>query len=129
MDDESFIARWKRRPRPKEILATLSITRIADYFTVAPEGALLASAPVDWSKPECATVKVAWCTDCSALERRRLEAQMLPKAPYREWVDQTQRDRVVDLADYLARKLATQRPDEASAARILRGLVRHQRLG
>ena len=54
---------------------------------------------------------------------------MLPKAPYREWVDQTQRDRVVDLADYLARKLATQRPDEASAARILRGLVRHQRLG
>ena len=45
---------------------------------------------------------------------------MLPKAPYREWVDQTQRDRVVDLA---------KRPDEASAARILRGLVRHQRLG
>ena len=23
MDDESFVARWKRRPRPKEILATL----------------------------------------------------------------------------------------------------------
>ena len=45
------------------------------------------------------------------------------------YANQTQRDRVVDLADYLARKLATQRPDEASAARILRELVRHQRLG
>ena len=25
MDDESFVARWKRRPKPKEILATLSM--------------------------------------------------------------------------------------------------------
>jgi putative DNA methylase len=45
------------------------------------------------------------------------------------YANQTQRDRVVELADYLARKLETQRPDEASAARILRELVRHQRLG
>jgi putative DNA methylase len=91
MDDESFVARWKRRPRPKEILATLSIACIADYFTVEPEGVLPASAPVDWSKPEYATVKVVWRADCSELERRRLEAQMLPKAPYRERVDQAQR--------------------------------------
>jgi putative DNA methylase len=91
MDDESFVARWKRRPRPKEILATLSITRIADYFTVEPEGALPAFAPVDWSKPEYAMVKVAWRSDCSELERRRLEAQILPKVPYREWVNQAQR--------------------------------------
>jgi len=28
MDDESFVVRWKRRPRPKEILAQLSIGRI-----------------------------------------------------------------------------------------------------
>ena len=45
------------------------------------------------------------------------------------YANQTQRDRVVELADYLAGKLETQRPDEASAARILRELVRHQRLG
>src|SRR5262249_5123382 len=89
MDDESFVARWKRRPRPKEILATLSIARIDDYFTVEPEVVLPASAPVDWSMPEYATVKVAWRADCSELERR-LEAQMLPKAPYRERVDQAQ---------------------------------------
>src|SRR2546422_5666010 len=52
MDDESFVARWPRRPRPKEILATLSIARIEDYFEVEPRGALPTSAPVDWSKPE-----------------------------------------------------------------------------
>lgn len=91
MDDESFVARWKRRPKPKEILATLSIARIADYFTVEPDGVLPASAPVDWSKPDYDRVKVAWRTDLSELERRRLEAQMLPKAPYRELVDQAQR--------------------------------------
>jgi len=45
------------------------------------------------------------------------------------YANQTQGDCVVELADYLARKLETQRPDEASAARILRELVRHQRLG
>src|SRR5215470_17339585 len=91
MDDESFVARWRRRPRPKEILATLSIARIADYFTVEPEGVLPDSAPVDWSEPEYAMVKVAWRADCGELERRRLEAQMLPKASYRERVDQAQR--------------------------------------
>jgi putative DNA methylase len=45
------------------------------------------------------------------------------------YAHQTQRDRVFELADYLARNLETSRPDEASAARILRELVRHQRLG
>ena len=40
MDDESFVVRWKRRPKPKEILATLSIARIDDYFTVEPDGVL-----------------------------------------------------------------------------------------
>src|SRR5437588_9505930 len=25
MDDESFVARWKRRPKPKEIISSLSI--------------------------------------------------------------------------------------------------------
>lgn len=45
------------------------------------------------------------------------------------YANQTQRDRVVELADYLARKCATQCPDEASAARVLRELVKNQRLG
>src|SRR6266702_6021455 len=91
MDDESFVARCPRRPRPKEILATLSLTRISDYFTVSPPGVLPESAPVDWSKPEYADVKVAGCEDLSELERRRLEVQMLPKAPYRERVEAAKR--------------------------------------
>jgi putative DNA methylase len=79
MDDESFVARWNHRPKPKEILATLSIARIADYFKVEPEAILQVSAPVDWAKPEYLKVKVAWRADITELERRRLEAQMLPR--------------------------------------------------
>jgi len=43
--------------------------------------------------------------------------------------DMTQRELVIELADYLAKKLDILRPDEASAARVLRELVRNQRLG
>jgi putative DNA methylase len=39
-----------------------------------------------------------------------------------------QRDRVVEIAAYLAGKLETIRPEEAGAARVLRDLVRNQRL-
>jgi putative DNA methylase len=42
--------------------------------------------------------------------------------------DQNQRDLVGELAAYLAKKLEILRPDEASSARILRELVRNQRL-
>lgn len=81
MDDESFVIRWPRRPRPKEILAKLSIAHIAEYFRVEPEGILPASAPVDWSKPGYGEVKVAWRDDISETERRTLEARMLPRTP------------------------------------------------
>ncbi len=91
MDDESFVIRWPRRPKPKEILATLSLDLIADYFTVQPEGALPPSSPVDWTKPEYIKVKAAWRKDISEVERRRLEAQMLPKATYRQRVDTAKR--------------------------------------
>ena len=114
MDDESFVARWPRRSKPREILATLSIARIADYFVSDPPMLLPPSAPVDWSKPELEEVKVNWRdeflerdewkrlhrnADPSAftlhpsalLSRRQLEAQMLPKAPYRERVDKASR--------------------------------------
>ena len=95
MDDESFVARWPRRPRPKEILATLSLARISDYFTVEPSGILPESAPVDWTQPEHAAVQVKWGEDLSEPERRRLEAQMLPKAPYRERVEAAKRSEEV----------------------------------
>jgi putative DNA methylase len=43
--------------------------------------------------------------------------------------DMTQHELAIELADYLARRLDGLRPDEASAARVLRDLVKHQRLG
>lgn len=45
-----------------------------------------------------------------------------------DWHDPTQRALVVELADYLARKLPPVRPEEAAAARVLSELVRNQRL-
>lgn len=91
MDDESFVVRWKRRPRAKELLATLSIAQIDQYFSTDPSGVLPRSAPVDWANPDYADVKVSWREDVSELERRRLEAQVLPKSTYRVWVDEARR--------------------------------------
>jgi putative DNA methylase len=97
MDDESFVPRWKRRPRPTEILATLSIPRIADYFTVEPQGMIPESAPVDWSKHDIDTIRITWRSDISEMNRRRLEARMLPQGTYRERVEKAYRpEEVVD---------------------------------
>ncbi|TFH46447.1 MAG: hypothetical protein E4H01_09965 [Lysobacterales bacterium] len=43
--------------------------------------------------------------------------------------DMTQRELAIELADYLARRLESLRPEEASASRVLRELVKNQRLG
>jgi putative DNA methylase len=43
--------------------------------------------------------------------------------------DMTRRDLAVDLADYLAKCLEELRPEEAAAARVLRELIKNQRLG
>jgi putative DNA methylase len=43
--------------------------------------------------------------------------------------DMTQRELVVELAGYFAKRLDPLRPDEAGAARVLRELVKNQRLG
>lgn len=91
MDDASFAVRQKRRIKPKDILERLSLARIGDYFLVSPEGVLPDSSPVDWSKEEYRKVKVTWREDMKELERRRLEAQLLPTVPYRERVDQSLR--------------------------------------
>jgi len=91
MDDESFVIRWKRRRKPKEILAALTIHIIGEYFTVSPPGVLPVSAPVDWANADYDGVKVQWRDDISELECRRLESQMLPKTSYRERVNEARR--------------------------------------
>ena len=102
MDDLSFAARAKRRPKPKEIIAKLPLARIEDYFQVAPPGALPQSAPVDWSNPAYEKVKVAWRPDLPERERRRLEAELLPAAPYRERVAESRRpEEVPNVHDHI----------------------------
>ncbi len=86
MDDESFAARWPRRPKPKDIIGRLALA-VREYFIVEPDSGLPEYAPVDWSQPEYENVKVAWRDDIAELERRRIEAQMLPKTSYRELVE------------------------------------------
>lgn len=102
MDDLSFAVRAKRRPKPKEILGKLSLARIRDYFTVTPDDALPASSPIDWSNPAYAKAKVAWRKDLPERERRRLEAQMLPRVPYRERVKDSYRpEEVPEVHDHI----------------------------
>jgi putative DNA methylase len=91
MDDESFVARMRGRPSPRRILAEVTIPCIAEFFVQKPGGILPASSPVDWSTPGYGKVQVAWREDVSELERRRLEAQLLPQAPYRERVQRARR--------------------------------------
>src|SRR5271157_2359620 len=52
MDDQSIVARWPRKPKPRDILATVAIARVADYFVSDPPLLLPQSSPVDWSNPE-----------------------------------------------------------------------------
>lgn len=91
MDDESFVARWPRRAKPRELLAELSIGSPSDYFVAEPPEALPRSSPVDWTVPELKDVKVFWRDDVDELDRRRLEARALPRTSYRERVDTAKR--------------------------------------
>jgi putative DNA methylase len=91
MDDESFAVRWPRHHKPKEVLATLPLSCIRDYFTTVPDNILPESSPIDWSYPEHKKVQVAWREDIPEMERRRIQAQMLPKMSYRERVERARR--------------------------------------
>jgi putative DNA methylase len=98
MDAESFVARWPRRPKPREILAKLSIAQVSDFFVSDPPMLLPESAPVDWSKPELQNLKVSWRDNISEMEQRQIEAQLLPKVPYRELVNEAMRpEEVTDI--------------------------------
>ncbi|MCX5844574.1 MAG: DUF1156 domain-containing protein, partial [Deltaproteobacteria bacterium] len=97
MDDESFVSRWKRRPNPKEILAKLSIVNISEYFTLKSGVVMPITAPVDWSNPDYNKVEVKWRKDIGELDRRRLEAKLLPITSYRKRVESSKRsEEVID---------------------------------
>ena len=87
MDDESFAVRCKRRPKPKEILASLAIARIEEYFVIDPPGGLPPESPIDWTDESYEGVKVQWRDDLRPIDRRRLEAQLLLPGSYRMRVE------------------------------------------
>ena len=91
MDNESFVPRWKKRFRPKDILETLAIARIDEYFTVTPVGSLPMSAPISPALLDVDELIVEWRADIPLMDRRRLESQMLPHLPYRQLVEESQR--------------------------------------
>ena len=91
MDDESFVIRWKRRPKPTEILSTLRDENLVCYFDSEPPGALHSSPPTDWSQHYLEEIKVQWRNDIAEIDRRRIEARMLPRDSYRRRVEMAQR--------------------------------------
>lgn len=101
MDEASLAARAKRKPSPKEVLAKVPLANLRDYVTVTPD-ILPRSAPVDWNNPAYTKVKVAWRPDLPLAERRRLEAMLLPKAPYRARIaDLFRPEEVADVHDHI----------------------------
>jgi putative DNA methylase len=91
MDDMSLAARAKHRLRPKDIVSSLQLARIEDYFLVSPAGSLPLSAPVDLMNPAYKHVKLAWRPDLTEHERLHLEAQIPTGKSYRARVDESYR--------------------------------------
>ena len=91
MDDESFVIRWKRRPKPAEILSTLKDENLVCYFDSEPPGILHSNLPTDWSLHYLEEIKVQWRNDIAEIDRRRIEARMLPRDSYRRRVEMAQR--------------------------------------
>ena len=84
MDDESFVARWPRRPSPKEILATLSIACVADYFIADPTRRAANLRTDGLVEARVRKVKVTWRDDISAsCNAAGLKCKCLPRVPYR----------------------------------------------
>ena len=91
MDDESFVIRWKRRPKPAEILSSLRDENLVGYFDSKPPSALHSSPPTDWSRHYLEEIKVQWRDNVAEIDRRRIEARMLPRDSYRRRVEMAQR--------------------------------------
>ncbi|URR35060.1 hypothetical protein NBE99_10480 [Thermosynechococcus sp. HN-54] len=102
MDDASLPARAKKKPTPKEIAAKVTLARLQDFFDISPPHLLLRAAPVDWSNPLYADVKLQWRDDVPLWDRRHLEAELLPKVPYRQRIENLYRpEEVADVHDHI----------------------------
>jgi len=84
MDDESFVVRLPRRPKIVEILAVVTIDNIYDYFEVTPIGSVPSFSP--FNLDDYIDVDIKWRDNITEMERRTIEAQAIPKRPYKETV-------------------------------------------
>lgn len=66
MDDESFVPRWKRKFRPKEILEKIKIDDVEAFFQSDPSGILPKSSPIDWTDDAYENIRVQWRDDVSS---------------------------------------------------------------
>ncbi len=102
MDDESFAARAKRRPKPKEILSKVAIARVSAYFESEPDGILPPAAPINFADETLEGVKVRWREDVPLIDRLRLETGMLPGSTYRNRVEASYRpEEVAEVHDHI----------------------------
>lgn len=100
MDDASFVARWKRKFKPQEILQTLAIAEKTKFFTIEHKEFPQEEKHLNKNELEFTNSKVDWRDDINILERRVLEAQMLPMVPYRQRVEEAYRpEEVSDIID------------------------------
>lgn len=91
MDEESFVARWPRQVKPKDILAKLAIPVVSDFFEADPPERLPESSPVNPTENDLREVRIKWRDDVSPAERLRFEVLMLPKVTYRKRVELAKR--------------------------------------
>ena len=92
MDDLSFAARAKRRFKPKEIISPGCPSRKSRTTSKLPLQARYRSRRQSTGRIRpTRRSRVAWRPDLPQRERRWLEAQMLPAAPYRERVEKSRR--------------------------------------
>lgn len=102
MDDESLAARRKRPPKPRDITATVALAELADYFVATPANLLPHSSPIDWALPHYKDMKLSWRPEITAMERRRLEAQMLPHSSYQQQIEHAHRpEEVPDISVHI----------------------------
>lgn len=91
MDEDSYIYRMKRRYSPKEIVATISLPELREFFEVTPDDALPESSPIDWTNEDYDEVRIVWKEGVSEKKKREIEIRCVPKAPYIERISKVNR--------------------------------------
>ncbi len=93
MDPESFVVRLGE-PKPSDIVQSVELDDIYEYFEVDPPGALPVNSPFvlkDCGPAKGPLPKLKWRDDVLLSKRRQIESLLLPKCSYRDLVDMADR--------------------------------------